>query len=186
MIELLQDEQYVVKWLAQYGALPRTQVMRLLRKPQRTAEKILRGLKRQLRIADVAGGYYIGPDALCQPDQRTILAVWVLLKFIDYVDPMAHYPASYPAQLFFLKENIGYEIVVLYEGEEHLLKLLRPQEGLKYIIVVPRAALAVRMVLPDVPCLFATVDFVGGEEPEITFYSEEAKNEIVSQYIEPG
>lgn len=90
----------------------------MLRKPPNTAEKILRNLKKQMRISDVSGGYYIGLDAMSKPDQRMILAVWVLLKFIDQVDPLAHYPAVYPAQLFFLKENIGYEIVVLYEGEE--------------------------------------------------------------------
>ena len=110
---LLQDEQYVVKWLSQYGALPKTQIIKMLRKPPQTAEKILRNLKKQMQISDVGGGYYIALDAMCQPDQRTILAVWVLLKFIDYVDPMAHYPAVYPSQLFFLKDNIGYEIVVL-------------------------------------------------------------------------
>ena len=88
---LLQDEQYVVKWLSQYGALPKTQIIRMLQKPEPTAEKILRNLKKQMQIADVSGGYYIGLDSMCRPDQRVILAVWVLLKFIDYVDPMAHY-----------------------------------------------------------------------------------------------
>lgn len=66
-----------------------------------TAEKILRNLKREHQISDVAGGYYLALDGLCKPDQRTILAVWVLLRFIDYVDPMAHYPAVYPSQIFF-------------------------------------------------------------------------------------
>ena len=56
-----------------------------------------------------------------------ILAVWVLLQFIDKVEPMAHYPATYPSQIFFLKEDIGYEIVVLYDGEQHLARLLQPQ-----------------------------------------------------------
>ena len=77
---LLQDEQYVVKWLSQYGALPKTQIIRMLRKPEPTAEKILRNLKKQMQIADVSGGYYIGLDSMCRPDQRVILAVWVLLK----------------------------------------------------------------------------------------------------------
>ena len=95
---LLQDEQYVVKWLSQYGALPKTQIIKMLRKPPQTAEKILRNLKKQMQISDVGGGYYVALDSMCQPDQRTILAVWVLLKFIDYVDPMAHYPAVYPSQ----------------------------------------------------------------------------------------
>lgn len=170
---LLQEEQYVVKWLTQYGALSKTQIIRMLQKPRSTAEKILRNLRRQMQISDISGGYYIGTDPMCKPDQRTMIAVWVLLKFIDQVDPMAHYPASYPSQLFFLKENMGYEIVVLYEGEGSLLRLLQPDEDLKYIIVLPHISMADGLKLPHTPCLFATVDFHGEEEPAVTFYSEE-------------
>lgn len=172
---LLQDEQHIIKWLSQYGALTRTQITRLLRdKEPQTAEKIIRNLRKEQRIADIAGGYYLSMDSMCQPDQRMILAVWVLLRFIDYVDPMAHYPATYPSQIFFLKENVGYEIVVLYEGEQHLTRLLQPEEDLKYIIVLPHVSMAAKLRLPNVPCLICTVDYQGGEEPEITFYSEEA------------
>ncbi len=183
---LLQDEKYVVKWLSQYGALPKTQLLRMLQKPTGTADKILKNLKKQMRIADVSGGYYIGLDAMCQPDQRLILAVWVLLKFIDYVDPMAHYPATWPSQIFFLKENCGYEIVVLYEGEQNLLRLLQPEEDLKYIIVVPHISMAVGLRLPNAPCLFATVDFQGAEEPAVTFYAEEVVQYGSGQCIPTG
>ena len=174
---LLQDEQYIIKWLSQYGTLTKTQVIRLLKdKPVSTAEKIIRNLKRNMRITDV-GGYYLALDEMCKPDQRLIIAVWVLLQFIDQVEPLAHYPAVYPAQIFFLKENVGYEICVLYDGEQHLMRLLQPQEDdLKYIIVVPHISMAQSLYVPKVPCLYATVDFEGREEPHITFYSEEAIN----------
>ena len=174
---LLQDEQYIIKWLSQYGTLTKTQVIRLLKdKPVSTAEKIIRNLKRDMRITDV-GCYYLALDEMCKPDQRLIIAVWVLLQFIDQVEPLAHYPAVYPAQIFFLKENVGYEIVVLYDGEQHLMRLLQPQEDdLKYIIVVPHISMAQSLYVPKVPCLYATVDFEGREEPHITFYSEEAIN----------
>ena len=89
------------------------------------------------------------------------------------MDPLAHYPATYPSQIFFLKENVGYEIVVLYEGEESSLRLLQPEENLKYIIVLPHISMAERLRLPHAPCLFATVDYQGGEEPVVTFYSQE-------------
>lgn len=176
---LLDDEQHVVKWLSQYGALPKTQVIKLLRdKPPQTSEKIIRNLKREMCIADVGGGYYLGLDDMCKPDQRVILAVWVLLRFIDFVDPMAHYPAVYPSQIFFLKENTGYEIVVLYDGEQHLTKLLQPQDDeMKYILVLPSIAMAQQLILPKAPCLFATMDWTGQEEPDILFYSEEAVND---------
>lgn len=173
---LLTDEQYVIKWLSQYGALPRAQVVKMLKKAPQTADKILRNLKRQLRIADISDGYYVGLDPMCQADQRMIIAVWVLLKFIDHVEPLAHYPAEYPSQIFFLKENMGYEIIVLYNDEQNLLRLLQPQDDLKYIIVVPNISMVSGIRLPKAPCLFATVELHGEEEAEVVFYSEEAIN----------
>lgn len=171
---LLQEEQYIVRWLTQYGALAKTQVVRMLRdKPSQTAEKIIRNLKRELMVYDVSGGYYLGVDPMCQPDQRIILAMWVLLEFIDKVEPMAHYPATYPSQLFFLKEEVGYEIVVLYDGEQHLTRLLQPEEDLKYILVLPHISMARELVLPPVPCLFATVDYDGQDVPTVKFFAEE-------------
>ena len=38
---LLQDEQYIVKWLSQYGALPTTQVIKMLQKKPDTSIKII-------------------------------------------------------------------------------------------------------------------------------------------------
>ena len=77
---LLQDEQYVIKWLSQYGALEYEQVLRLLNKPVSTAEKIIRNLKRWLYVTDIEGGY-LGIDLTVRPDPKTIAAVWVLLKY---------------------------------------------------------------------------------------------------------
>ena len=169
----LQEEQYIIHWLTEYGALTKTQVVRMLKdKPPQTAEKIIRGLKRDVLLYDISGGYYLGVDPMCQPDPRMILAVWVLLQFIDKVEPMAHYPATYPSQIFFLKEDIGYEIVVLYDGEQHLARLLQPQEDLRYIFVLPHIRMAQELVLPSVPCLFATVDYNGQEVPDVRFYTE--------------
>lgn len=169
------EEQYVIKWLSQYGALTNTQIMRMLQVTEPEARRIIYNMKIAHRITGVGDGYYLALDDMVKPDQRTILAVWVLLKFIEYVDPMAHYPATYPSQLFFLKENIGYEIVVLYEGEGSLLRLLQPDDDLKYIIVVPQISMAAKLKLPKAPCLFATVAYNGQDEPEVTFYSEEAE-----------
>ena len=170
---LLQEEQYIIRWLTEYGALTHAQVIRMLKdKPPQTAEKIVRALKWETMLFDISGGYYLGVDPMCQPDQRIILAVWVLLQFIDKVDPMAHYPATYPSQIFFLKEDMGYEIVVLYEGEQHIVRLLQPQEDLRYIFVLPHVGMAQELILPSVPCLFATVDYEGREVPTVRFFSE--------------
>ena len=174
---LLQEEMLILQWLSQYGVLTRKQLVRMLQKEEATVERIIKSMKKRMMISEISGGYYIGLDPYCRPDQRTILAVWVLLKFIDQVDTRAHYPASYPSQIFFLKEDIGYEIVVIYDGEGSNLRLLQPEEDLKYIIVVPHISMVNSIRLPKADCLLATVDYNGEDEPEITFYTEEIKNE---------
>ena len=151
---LLQEEMLILQWLSQYGVLTRKQLIRMLQKETATVERIIKSMKKRMMISEISGGYYIGLDPYCKPDPRTILAVWVLLKFIDQVEARAHYPASYPSQLFFLKENTGYEIVV-----------------------VPHITMVQSLRLPKADCLFATVDFNGEDEPEITFYTEEIINE---------
>ena len=173
---LLQEEHMILQWLSQYGVLTRKQLTRMLQKEQATVDRIIKSMRKRMMISEISGGYYIGLDPYCKPDQRTVLAMWVLLKFIDQVDPMAHYPASYPSQIFFLKDNIGYEIVVVYEGEGSNLRLLQPEDELKYIIVVPHISMVQSLPIPKAECLFATVDFNGEDEPEITFYTEEIKN----------
>ena len=174
---LLQEEMLILQWLSQYGVLTRKQLIRMLQKETATVERIIKSMKKRMMISEISGGYYIGLDPYCKPDPRTILAVWVLLKFIDQVEARDHYPASYPSQLFFLKENTGYEIVVIYDGEGSNLRLLQPEEDLKYIIVVPHITMVQSLRLPKADCLFATVDFNGEDEPEITFYTEEIINE---------
>ena len=41
---LLEDERYVVKWLSQYGALPTTQIIKMLQKKPDVAAKIIKNL----------------------------------------------------------------------------------------------------------------------------------------------
>ena len=78
---LLQEEQHIIRWLTQYGALAKAQVIRMLRdKTPKIAEKIVRNLKREQMIFDIAGGYYLGVDSVCQPDQRIILAFYSNLQ----------------------------------------------------------------------------------------------------------
>ena len=103
---LLQEEQFIIHWLTEYGALTKTQVIRMLKdKPPQTAEKIIRGLKRDVLLYDISGGYYLGLDPMCQPAQRMILAVWVLLPFIATVGPVVYYPRYYRSHTYFFQET---------------------------------------------------------------------------------
>ena len=169
---LLEDERYLLKWLSQYGTMTREQAVKMLRKPEQTAKKIIRNLIREQRIAELYKGEYLAMDELCKVNNKTVLAIWVLLQFIDKINPMDHYPATHPSQLFFLKENVGYEVVVLFEGEESLAMLLQPSEDVKYIIVVENVGMIVRVPIPEAKCIFATVEYQENASPLIRFYSE--------------
>ena len=119
-------------------------------------------------------GLYIGADSQCKPDWKVISAIWVLLRFIDKIEPVHHRRGNYPAQVFFLKEGIGYEILVISQGDEYCTRLLKPQENQKYILVVPDLQTAKRIWLPEAPCLFAVLHTIEGEDvPEIKFYTPE-------------
>ena len=154
---LIEDERLVLRWLSQYGPLRWPQIRGLLYyRPQRSVNRLVQNMKHARRIAAIEDGAYLAVDQYCEPKQRMITA---------------HWQADAPAQISFLKDKTAYEIVVLYEDEDHLVRLLQPQEDTKYILVVPNMEFANKPLLPDAPCLFATVDQTEYEAPKITFYS---------------
>ena len=154
---LMEDERLILRWLSQYGPLRWPQIRGLLYyRPQRSVNRLVQNMKHARRIAAIEDGEYLAVDQYCEPKQRMITAVWVLLQFIEQIAPEAHWQADAPAQISFLKDKTAYEIVVLYT---------------KYILVVPNMEFANKLILPDAPCLFATVDQTECEAPKITFYS---------------
>ena len=174
---LLQDERYLLKWLSQYGTMTRAQAIKMLQKPEKTAERIIRNLIREQRIAELCNGEILAMDELCKVNNKMIIALWVFLQFVDKVEPMSHYLATNPAQLFFLKGNVGYEVVVLHEGEEYLGRLIQPSIGVKYIFVVDNVGMIARVPLPDAKCVFATLDYQKDSEPNVRFYTEGQEDE---------
>ena len=175
---LLQEEKYLLKWLSQYGAMTRAQAIKMLRKPEeKTAEKIIRNLVREQRIAELCKGEILAMDELCKVNNKTVIALWVMLQFIDKVNPFDHYPATHPSQLFFLKENVGYEVVVLFEGEESLAMLLPRSSANKFIIVVENVGMIARVSLPNKPCVFAILEYQENAEPIVRFFTEGTEDE---------
>lgn len=169
---LMEDEQLVLRWLSQYGPLSKNVLRRLLHyKNTETRDRILTGMRRHRYIYEIQGGKFFAVDKYDKPVSKMQTAVWVLLQFSNQIKPDHHYQASAPSQIFFLKGKLIYEILVLREGEEHLVRLLQPQENTKYIIVVPNMEMAENLQLPKAPCLFTTVEPTDKEEPEVVFYS---------------
>ena len=67
-----------------------------------------------------------------------------------------------------------------------MLKLLQPDEDLKYIIIIPHIGMATKLKLPKAPCLFATVAFNGRDEPDVIFYSEGEIADEAKQFVSKG
>ena len=117
---LMEDERLILRWLSQYGPLRWPQIRGLLYyRPQRSVNRLVQNMKHARRIAAIEDGEYLAVDQYCEPKQRMITAVWVLLQFIEQIAPEAHWQADAPAQISFLKDKTAYEIVVLYEDEDH-------------------------------------------------------------------
>lgn len=170
---LLDEEQLIIRWLTQYGPMTKGMIGKLLHyKSSDTVGRILIGLKRRNYITMTADHSCFATDRFSQIDPKMHEALLVLFQFVEQIDPNTHYAADLPAQIFFLKENTGYEIVVLHSEEDHLLKLLQHREGMKYIFVIPNLEFAYLLQLPDAPCLFAIIEDSDRDIPPVTFYSD--------------
>lgn len=187
MENLLKEEKLVLHCLSLYGCLRWEQLVKLMSNKQKeTAEKILNGLrKRQYFVEDEAG--YVKLDPRCEPDQKMITAFWILLERISKIVPNAHYAANYPAEIFFLKDNSMYEIVVVNKNEENYIRTLflenrynsnDEEDAIKYIIAVPSVddiESCLKAIPPEVLAanrvLFSTVEFdYDTGEAEVQYY----------------
>lgn len=187
MEKLLKEEKLVLNCLQIYGCLRWKQLIKLMyNKPEDTASKILTGLKkRQYIIEDECG--YVKLDPRTEPDQKTIYAFWILLQYLNKIDSQAHYAANYPSDIFFLKDNVQYEIITLNPNEENLVKMLflenknsskEPEDAIKYIIIVPNEE-TIENCLKNIPdeviannqILFVVLSFdPDKEEPNIEYF----------------
>lgn len=164
------EETLVMYWLSQYGVLLQEQAIAAITDKGRvTAASIIRGLMKKRRLCYLHGGYYVAAAPRLKPDDKIINAIWVLLQYIYQIEPMNHHRASYPGQIYFLKNGCGYEIVVLREGEHLLPSMLTPQDDLKFIIVVPDEKMIPDVKLPNAPCMFVTVNYDGERTPTVRF-----------------
>ena len=132
---LLPEEKMIMYCLSQYESILMDQAIRFLyHKPNQTAQKIIRGLRKQHRLSYLHEGSYIGAGPVSKADPKTEEAIWVLLRYIDQIGHMAHRKADYPSQIYFIRDETAYEILVLREGEERLTAHLHPRDDMKYII----------------------------------------------------
>ncbi len=166
---LLPEEQYIMKWMSQYRVLELQQINHMMKG---SAEGfVTRSLNRLAREGYLFKDWvyaYVEPNL--PVDQKMLDAIWVMLRFSNNIEPLAHYPAQYPSQVFFIKDQSAYEIIVLEKDEAHIIRLLQPDDGIKYIILLRDINMAERLKLPNAPCIFATIARPAGEDVRVKFY----------------
>lgn len=175
MTRLLSEEQLVVKWLSQYGPLPIDLVRTWLSyKPQNVQDKILKNLLIHGFIYQYSENILTMDPTTVVPNADIVLAGWVLSQ-LDAIDPDAHYPARYPAQIHFLSQHMGVDIMVMRPGNEHLIYLLEPGEHLKYIFVIEDMA-QLPLAIPDnLPYMVAYTP----SPSQITFYTRRDATDVL-------
>lgn len=106
-----EEEKMILHWIMQYEVMTLEQATQLLHHKNRsTAQKIIRGLKKQHKISYINGGVYIGAYPCSKPDPKIIDAIWILIQYADVIEQYQHHPASYPEPLQF--ENLARVILI--------------------------------------------------------------------------
>lgn len=168
------DERLVKQWLSMYGALPRMQIKKLLNKDKDSdATNLIKYLVKRGELYEREGGVFLALDPYQRISERVIKALWVLIHYRDKVEPDNHFPADFPSEIYFLKDNQEYEIFVLNKGEEFKLYHLKRREGVRYIIVVPTVedSYISTLAIPNVEYIFATVSYGCSGEALVQLYA---------------
>jgi len=166
------DEYDILRFLRFFGPLKRTQVC------QYFENKINGNVNRIISNMCSRGilGYY-DPRRLLFPSGRIdmdtvndkmIAAFSVFLNFQDCAD--AVYPTESPSQIYFVKQDKDYEIVVISKGEEESVsKLLSEREtcDVNYLIVIKDANQVADIKLKNISA-FCTI-----QKGEVQFYKPE-------------
>jgi len=186
MEKLLKEERLIMRCLSLYGCLKKEQLIKLVANKGEAKTKIYEGLKKRGYVEEFDGNY-VRLDPKTNADERTISAFWVLLDYIKKIDPNAHYRADYPSEIFFMRENMMYEIISIFSGEEYLLKSLflenrynsqEEQDRMKFIVIV-QSPDSIEACISSIPStiiengqvVFAVLEYPdGSDEPKVEYY----------------
>ena len=136
--ELVKEANELIKLISTYKVLKIEQVLRSIRKTEKSVKKsIVNLLQRQNRI-------YVFDDICSSTEQWTkdfdkglIKAFWILLDFWD--DIIFNDIASFPAKIDFITPDNNFDIIVAEKGHEKMLNVFyeRVRDAtLKHLVAV--------------------------------------------------
>ena len=144
-----------------YKVLTKDQILALYPGQERKIEKLLPLLIKQYRIWKVDGYYCSSPDAVKNMDRSLLLAVWVLIDFIDRIS--FHSVGDFPAKIIFCTDGSIYEILYAGIGQETLISYLtstQNQSGFYHLIMVDKPEQIPDLDIPNT-CGYCTVSLDG-------------------------
>jgi hypothetical protein len=121
------EEEEIIYCLQQFGTLRHEQIISFINKDHSVTEKIIQSLIKSCYIFETGNkSEYLStvPDNGHDVDQRTIMAFWVMIQFSDGIRPHDYYAENMPFQIFFIKDEIQYEIAVYQSGDELLAAII--------------------------------------------------------------
>lgn len=146
MEKLLKEERLIMHALSKFGCLKKEQLYELIKKKGSATKSIYEGLKKRQYIEEFDGDY-VRLDPRTDASGKTIDAFWLLLNRIEKmgVSHNSYYQADYPSEIFFMRDNMMYEVICINPGEEYQLKTLffeqrynseSEEDMVKYIIIL--------------------------------------------------
>lgn len=142
-----EDDMKVMDCINEYGALKAEQMREYMKNlDDATYERTIYDLQKKQYLYCTDDMMFA--DRRTPVDDKMIMAFWVFLRVFKNSPTIRHNThcrGPHIAQIFFLKDNVEYQIVVFNENDLCLVNMLlknRNLNYLKYIIVVPKLALA--------------------------------------------
>ena len=137
-----EDDKIILDCVYEYGALLKLQLRQYMKHlPDEAFERAIYDLNKKQYIYE--HGNFVYADNRTVLDPKLIKAFWVFLKFMEKAPTIrfnSHCRGPHISQIFCMKDNSEYQIVVL-ENEDmpkvNILNKNKDMDYLKYIIVVP-------------------------------------------------
>lgn len=183
-----EDDKIIMDCIYEYGALTKEQLRQYMKHlSDDVFDRAIYDLNKKQYIYE--HGDYVYTDSRTPLDPKTIKAFWVFLRFMEKVPTIrfnSHCRGPHISQIFFMKDNSEYQIVVIDNDELPKINILVKNKDLtylKYIIIVPGISIAreIRNRMKDVSLenetIFAIVTERKNQTRAIRFISPSGQKE---------
>lgn len=82
------------------------------------------------KLIDIDASKFVKINSDIKPAyyENTIMSFWVYLSFLGQVDLRENFPAPFPSEIFFIKDQQQYEALYIPEGQEYIVNMLLSEQ----------------------------------------------------------